>query len=60
MASKLIGLKAHITDKDSQYYGEWGTITHFDGDCYHIAIANGTNSVPMFDRNQFRVKRNAL
>ncbi len=57
MKSKLIGKVAFITDRDSIYYGEWGTIVDFDGDVYYIAIANGMDSVPIFDRDQFRVRR---
>lgn len=40
------------------YAGEWGIIKHFDGEFYHIAIANGCDSVPVFSRNEFIVKRN--
>lgn len=57
MESKLIGKRAIITDKESIYHGEWGIIDHFDGECYHIKIANGSSMVPMFDRDQFRVPR---
>lgn len=57
MDSKLIGKIAFITDKDSMYYGEWGTIVDFDGDLYHIAIANGMDSIPVFGRKEFRVRR---
>ena len=57
MKSKLIGKRAIITDPESIYHGEWGIIDHFDGECYHIKIANGSDSVPMFDRNQFRIPR---
>lgn len=57
MKTKLIGKKAFITDKESVYFGEWGIIDHFDGECYHIKIAEGSDSVPVFDRDQFRVRR---
>jgi hypothetical protein len=57
MKSKLIGKVAFIIDRDSIYRGEWGTIVDFDGDVYYIAIANGTDSIPIFDRDQFRVRR---
>lgn len=56
-ASKLIGRKAYITDSESWYYGEWGIIADYDGDYYYIMIANGDGSVPVFNRNQFRVPR---
>ena len=57
MESKLIGKKVYITDRESIYFDEWGIVDYFDGDCYHIKIANGSNSVPIFDRNQFKVPR---
>lgn len=55
--SKLIGKKVYITDKDSIYYNEWGIIKYYDGECYHIAIANGDDSLPIFNRDQFIIKR---
>jgi hypothetical protein len=55
--SKLINRKAYITDKESIYYNEWGIIKDFDGECYYIAIANGLESIPVFNRNQFQVSR---
>lgn len=60
MESKLIGKIAYITDKDSWYFGEWGTIDGFDGDVYYIKIANGGDSVPVFERNQFKVPRSSV
>ena len=57
MQSKLIGKKVHITDQQSQYYREWGIVKAYDGEYYHVAIANGTDSLPMFNRDQFRVRR---
>jgi len=53
--SKLIGKKVDITDKDSIYFGDWGIIKSFDGDVYYIAIFNGTDSIPVFERNQFKI-----
>lgn len=58
MKSKLVGKIAFITDPESIYNGEWGRIVDFDGDVYYIAIANGMTSLPVFDRNQFRIPRN--
>jgi len=55
--SKLIGKKVYITDKDSIYYDEWGIIKYYDGEYYHIAIANGVDSLPIFKRNEFKVKK---
>ena len=57
MKSKLIGKRAIITDKESIYHDEWGIIDDFDGEVYYIKIANGSSSVPIFNRDQFRVRR---
>ena len=56
----LIGRKVYIIDKDSQYYGEWGVILHFDGEQYHVSIAEGNNATPIFDRDQFKLKATKL
>lgn len=55
--SKLIGKKVFIIDPESIYYGEWGTIADFDGEVYYVNIADGKGSQPIFDRDQFRVRR---
>jgi len=55
---KNIGKVAFITNKDSIYFGEWGIIKNFDGDYYYIAIANGIDSIPIFERKQYTVVRN--
>ena len=55
--SKLIGKKFYITDKNSIYYNEWGIIKDYDGEFYHVAIANGTNTMPIFDRKQIKIPR---
>lgn len=52
---KLIGKKVMITSKYSFYYGEWGTIIDYDGDYYHVAIANDIKSAPIFARNEFKL-----
>lgn len=57
MKSKLIGRRVYITDPESIYYGEWGIVDYYDGDVYHIRIADGKDSAPIFDRDQFRVPR---
>ena len=54
---KLIGKKVTITNKDSIYYGEWGTIIDYDGEVYYIAIADDRSSLPIFERNEFKVRR---
>lgn len=55
--SKLIGRKVYITDPESIYFGEWGIIDYYDGDVYGIRIANGKDSLPIFNRDQFKVPR---
>lgn len=57
MKSKLIGRKVYITDPDSIYFGEWGIIAHYDGEVYYVRIADGKDSMPIFDRDQFKVPR---
>ena len=57
MESKLIGKKAYITDPNSIYFGEWGIIAYYDGEVYGIRIADGKDSLPIFDRDQFKVPR---
>jgi hypothetical protein len=57
MNSKLINKVAYIIDKDSIYYNEWGTIKDYDGENYYITIANGSDSIPAFKRNEFIVRR---
>ena len=56
--TKLLGKIATITNTESIYYGEWGTVQGFDGEVYYIAIADGKDSLPIFDRDEFRVHRN--
>ena len=55
--NNIIGKIAYIRDKDSIYFGEWGRIIdcNEDGE-YFIAIADGDNA-PIFDRDQFRLRR---
>ena len=55
---KNIGKKCYIIDKESIYYNEWGIIKHFDGEYYHVAIANGRDSLPIFKRNEIRIPKN--
>jgi len=55
--TKLIGEKAYIKNKDSIYFEEWGIIKHFDGEYYYIAIANGCDSLLIFERDEFVIRR---
>lgn len=57
MGTKLEGRKAYITNRDCIYYGEWGIIEAYIDGLYYIRIANGGDSVPVFARNEFLVKR---
>jgi hypothetical protein len=61
MDSNLIGKRVSITDKQSIYYDHWGYIVAYDG-LYHVSGGSISSSVgeltPIFNRDQFRVKRN--
>lgn len=52
-----IGKMCDITDKNSIYYGEWGIIKDYDGENYYVAIANGCDSIPVFDRSQIKIRK---
>lgn len=52
--SKNIGKKCMIIDKESIYYDEWGIIKLYDGEYYHVAIAN-ENSTVIFERRQIKI-----
>lgn len=63
MSKKLIGKRADITDKQSVYYGHWGYIKDFDGDVYYIdggsiSLDSDSKLTPIFDRDQFVIRRN--
>ena len=49
-----IGTKVYIKSPNSWYNGEWGIVKYFDGDDYHVAIANG-DDCPIFERRELRV-----
>lgn len=53
-----INKKCYITDKESVYYGEWGIIKHFDGEYYHVAIADGKSCLAVFKRSEIRIPKN--
>ena len=55
--TKLEGKRVVITNRDSIYYGEWGIVRGFDGDVYYVAIANDENAMPVFNRDEFKVRR---
>jgi len=53
MIDKIVIIKC----KESIYNGEWGIIKYFDGEYYHIAIADDTEHLVIFQRNEFRILR---
>lgn len=55
----LVGKKVTIKCKESMYNGAWGVIKHFDGEYYHIAMWNGNEELLVFERNEFKVERQA-
>lgn len=55
--SKLVGKIVYITDPDSIYFGEWGTVDYYDGECYGLRLANEKIATAIFDRDQFKVPR---
>ena len=52
-----VGKVVYIKSPDSFYDGEWGVVKYFDGDDYHVAIANGPDC-PIFDRSELKVAKN--
>ena len=44
---------------DSFFSGDWGVIQYIDeeDDEYHVAIANGNDSMPMFSRNELKLMK---
>ena len=59
MESRLIDKEVTITNKDSWHYGDWGIIKSFDGEYYEVAMFGDENDMPIFSRDEFKVKRNA-
>lgn len=57
MKQSLVGKRVIITNKDSWFYGEWGTVEFFDGDYYHVSIANGQDIFPIFDKKEFKLMK---
>ena len=53
----LIGKKVIIKERDSWFYGEWGTVIDVDGDDIYVAIANDRSSVPVFDRRDVKLMK---
>ena len=55
--SKLIGKIALITNRDSIYFDEWGTITAYDGEVYYLAMLNDMDRQAVFYRDEFKISR---
>lgn len=53
-----VGKAVFIKSPDSIYNGEWGVVKYFDGDYYYVAIANGDDALPIFDRGELEVSKN--
>ena len=43
-----------VTIKSAGHWadGDWGIITHDDGDCFHVAHAGDKNTSILFDRDE--------
>ena len=50
--------RVYIKSPDSFYDGEWGVVKFFDGDYYYVAIANGEDACPVFDRSELEIAKN--
>ena len=56
-SEKLLGKVVYIKRNiDSMYAGEWGVITFYDGDNYHVAMWCGETR-PIFNRKEFTVPK---
>ena len=55
--SKLIGKKVIIKDRNSWFYGEWGTVIDVNDDEIYVAIANDRSSVPVFYREDLKIMK---
>jgi hypothetical protein len=52
------GTRVSIKGQDDlQQAGDWGIVTMFDGDDYHVAMMGDLNTQCVFTRNEFTVKR---
>ena len=57
MKHNIIGKFVTIKDKYSLWNGEWGIVKFVDGDYIYVAIANDESSMPVFTRDQIKVRR---
>lgn len=53
-----VGKAVYIKSPNSIYDGEWGVVKYFDGEYYYVAIANGEDAFPIFDRDELKVCKN--
>lgn len=44
--------------KTGMYKGEWGVITLYDGEYFHVALWGDTNTCLVFTRNEITIRRN--
>ena len=51
-----VGTKVYIKSPNSWYNGEWCIVKYFDGDDYHVAIANGQDC-PVFERRELKIAK---
>ena len=51
-----VGTKVYIKSPSSWHDGEWGVVRYFDGEEYHVAIANG-DDCPVFERRELKVMK---
>ena len=57
LKSTLIGKEVTITEPTSIHYGDWGIVKDFDGEYYYVAMFNDESDMPVFIRDEFRVRR---
>lgn len=50
-----IGDKVLVKTKRSIYYNEWGIVKYFDGDYYHVGIANDNKCAIIFSGNELKL-----
>lgn len=52
----IVGQRVVIKSKKHWANGEWGIVTHFDGELYHVAMYGGTECQLVFSRNELKLK----
>lgn len=54
-SNSAVGMTADIIS--GMYEGEWGTIQHFDGECYHVALWGDLNTILVFEPYELHIRR---